>query len=144
MTRILSTCLAIVMAASSAWGAEADAILRPAADAEIADFRWHKRPVVVFADSDEDPRFIEQVEYLREGLELLNERDVVVLTDTDPDARLPLRMKLRPRGFMLAIVAKDGTVMLRKPLPWTVREITRSIDKMPDRQREIEERRGQG
>ena len=58
-----------------------------------------------------------------------------------PDAKLPLRQRLRPRGFMLVLVGKDGVVELRKPLPWTVREITRSIDKMPIRQREVEERR---
>jgi hypothetical protein len=74
----------------------------------------------------------------------LRTRDVVVLTDTDPAARSPLRQKLRPRGFMLVLVGKDGGVKLRKPLPWTVREITRTIDKMPIRQREVEERRNSG
>ena len=72
---------------------------------------------------------------------MLRERDVIVLTDTDPDARAPIRMQLRPRGFMLVLVDKDGNVELRKPMPWTVRELTRSIDKMPNRQREIDERR---
>ena len=36
----------------------------------------------------------------------------------------------------------DGQVKLRKPLPWDVRELTRSIDKMPLRQQEIDEGRG--
>lgn len=64
-------------------------------------------------------------------------RDVVVIVDTDPDAKSELRTKLRPRGFMMVIVGKDGGVKLRKPSPWTVREITRQIDKMPLRQEEI-------
>ena len=64
-------------------------------------------------------------------------RDVVVLTDTNPDARQPLRLRMRPRGFMLVLVGKDGGIKLRKPFPWSVREISRSIDKMPIRQREI-------
>jgi DNA-binding IscR family transcriptional regulator len=67
---------------------------------------------------------------------------VIVLTDTDPKARSALRKKLRPRGFMLVIIGKDGGVKLRKPHPWSVREITRSIDKFPSRLREVEERRG--
>jgi len=69
-------------------------------------------------------------------------RDVVVFVDTDPKARSALRKKLRPRGFMLVLIGKDGGVKLRKPLPWSVRELSRSIDKMPTRQREIEARRG--
>lgn len=40
---------------------------------------------------------------------------------------------------MLTLMGKDGNVKLRKPFPWHVREITRSIDKMPMRQREIRE-----
>ena len=69
-------------------------------------------------------------------------RDVVVFVDTDPKARSALRKKLRPRGFMLAIIGKDGQIKLRKPLPWDVRELTRSIDKMPLRRQEIDEARG--
>jgi hypothetical protein len=40
---------------------------------------------------------------------------------------------------MLTLIGKDGGVKLRKPFPWDVREITRSVDKMPMRQREIRE-----
>ena len=39
------------------------------------------------------------------------------------------------------LIGKDGTVYLRKPFPWSVREISRSIDKMPLRQQEIRDRR---
>ena len=40
---------------------------------------------------------------------------------------------------MLTLVGKDGNIKLRKPFPWSVREISRSIDKMPMRLREIRE-----
>lgn len=120
------------------------ALIRPAGDSNLSEFMWLYRPVVVFADSPADPRFAEQIELLRDGLEMLVERDVVILTDADPRANSPLRQKLRPRGFMLVLVGKDGAVKLRKPNPWSVRELTRSIDKMPSRQREIRERRGDG
>lgn len=122
----------------------AEPLIRPAGETDLSEFLWINRPIVVFADSAADPRFAEQIDRLTADLEELRTRDVVVLTDTDPDAKSPLRQKLRPRGFMLVLVGKDGGVKLRKPLPWTVREITRSIDKSPDRQREIEERRGGG
>jgi hypothetical protein len=64
-------------------------------------------------------------------------RDVIVITDTDPAARSALRRELRPRGFNLVLIDKDGRVNLRKAEPWDVREISRQIDKMPLRQEEI-------
>ena len=91
-------------------------------------FLWTARPVVVFADTPNDPRFIEQISLLEAGKSALLDRDVVVIVDTDPDARTAIRQKLRPRGFQLTLIGKDGEVKLRKPTPWSVREITRSID----------------
>ncbi|MEP1768652.1 MAG: DUF4174 domain-containing protein [Sulfitobacter sp.] len=110
-----------------------------AVETDLDKFKWKKRPIVIFADSAEDPAFIEQMEFVTAREHALAERDVVVITDTDPDARSAIRLKMRPRGFMLTLVGKDGKVTLRKPFPWHVREITRSIDKMPMRQREIRE-----
>lgn len=114
------------------------------AEVDLDAYRWTNRPLVVFADSDRDPRFIRQMEMLADDPKSLIERDVVVLIDTDPRARGPLRKALRPRDFMLVLVDKDGQVMLRKPRPWSVREISHAIDKTPLRQEELEERRRGG
>ncbi len=113
-------------------------LILPADEAELSDFKWTARVLVVFADSPLDPSFSDQIALLAERPDALFERDVVVLTDTDPDARSPIRLELRPRGFALVVVDKDGRVMFRKPAPWDVREITRAIDKTPLRQQEIE------
>ena len=67
---------------------------------------------------------------------------MVVLTDTNPAARSALRQELRPRGFMLVLIGKDGNPYLRKPFPWDVRTISASIDKMPLRQQEIRDSHG--
>lgn len=107
----------------------------------LTQFVWKKRPIIVFADSPDDPNFDQQMEYLKARVDDLIERDVVVLVDTDPAAMGPLREKLRPRGFMLVLIGKDGNVKLRKPFPWSVRELSRTIDKMPVRQRELRNRR---
>lgn len=112
-------------------------------DIDLNEFLWEKRPLVVFGESENDPQFLRQMALLNERLEELAERDVVILTDTDPSAESALRTQLRPRGFMLALIVKDGTIYLRKPRPWDVREITRTIDKLPMRQQEIRERRGE-
>jgi len=115
-------------------------MIRSAENATLEEFLWLKRPVVVFADSPADPRYVQQMQYLTSELNALDVRDVVIITDTDPQARSSFREKLRPRGFMLAILDKDGEVKQRKPLPWSVREISRAIDKMPTRQQEINDR----
>ena len=111
--------------------------------ATLDDFLWTARPLIVFADSENDPRFTQQMEYIAEDWIELAERDVIVVVDTDPAARSAIRTELRPRGFMLVLIGKDGFKYLRKPLPWDVREISRSIDKMPLRQQELKDMRAQ-
>ena len=44
----------------------------------------------------------------------------------------------------MVLLEKNGQVVLRKPLPWSVREITHAIDKFPLRQQEIREGRSGG
>ncbi|WP_435229872.1 DUF4174 domain-containing protein [Pseudopelagicola sp. nBUS_20] len=114
-----------------------DQLFQNGEDASLSDFHWVKRPLVIFADSDRDPRFTRQIDLLNALPEELRERDVVVLTDSNPAAASSLRTKLRPRGFMLVLIGKDGNPYLRKPFPWDVRAISASIDKMPLRQQEI-------
>ena len=118
-----------------------DELILPGSSVKLEDFMWIKRPLVVFADSPADPRYVQQMEYITERLDDLDRRDVVVLTDTDKGADTALRKELRPRGFMLVLIGKDGTIYLRKPLPWSVREISRVIDKLPMRQQEVRDRR---
>ncbi|MEJ6479627.1 MAG: DUF4174 domain-containing protein [Octadecabacter sp.] len=112
-----------------------------ASEVNLNEFVWIARPVIVFADSENDPNFRRQIELLQERPEFLAERDVVIITDSRPDDPSDARTRLRPRGFMLVLMGKDGQIELRKPAPWTVREISRSIDKMPLRAQEVEDRR---
>lgn len=107
----------------------------------LDEFLWKFRPLIIFSDSPDDPRFVRQMQLLETRRDDLVARDVVIVTDTDPAAHTPLREKLRPRGFSLILMGKDGTVYLRKPLPWDTREISRSIDKLPIRRQEIRDRR---
>ncbi|NJM81660.1 MAG: DUF4174 domain-containing protein [Tabrizicola sp.] len=100
--------------------------------------------MVVFADSPKDPNYIRQMELLARAYPSLAERDVILITDTDPAARSEWRRKLRPRGFSLVIMDKDLRPVIRKPLPWDVREITHAIDKMPLRRQELLERNPAG
>ena len=146
MQHIISFVFALFMV-SSALAQESDTdpasgIILDARDVSLDEFSWVKRPLVIFADTPADPRFIEQMGYLTERLDVLDSLDVVVITDTDPAAQSELRRKLRPRGFGLVLMGKDGVIYLRKPAPWKVREITRTIDKLPVRRQELRERPG--
>lgn len=126
-----------------AWQGDPSVIL-DAAQVDIDDFRWIARPVIVFADTEADPAFTRQLELIRARHGELVERDVVVIVDADASEPSELRRQFRPRGFMLTVIGKDGGVKLRKPFPWDVREISRTIDKMPMRQQEIRDRRNVG
>ena len=135
----------LVFAALLPLAAEAqDFAPQPADQVVLADQLYVKRPIVVFADSPNDPNYIRQMELLARAYPDLAERDVILVTDTDPAAKTEWRQKLRPNGFSLVIMDKDLQPVVRKPLPWDVREITHAIDKLPLRITEILERNPAG
>lgn len=111
-----------------------------AGDLDPADFQWVARIVAVMADTPNDPAFIQQLRDIEARADELLQRDVVVMIDTDRRSDSALRRMLRPRGFMLAIIEKDGTIAQRRPAPRDVREIMAIIDRFPLRRQEILER----
>lgn len=147
MKRICLAVLAVPALLAVAAAAPAQEAALPVVQAEAAaeptlgDLLWVARPIVVFADSPADPRFSHQLQMLEERLPELEDRDVIILTDTDPAARGPLRQELRPRGFNLVLVDKDGTVVQRRPAPTTARELINLIDRLPSRRQETGSRR---
>lgn len=106
-------------------------------DTELSAYQWTHRPIVVFANSTADVNYQRQIRMLEQDIASLIDRDVIILTDTTPSTITPLRDILRPRGFALVLIGKDGQVKLRKPFPWSVRELSRAIDKMPMRRQEL-------
>lgn len=149
---IVVTALALSVAATAARAqdktdADAPIVVQAASEALAADepdlaaLLWVARPLVVFADTPDDPRYVQQVARLDAGRAELEDRRVVVLTDTDPAANGPLRRALRPRGFGLVLIDTDGTVIQRRPAPATIRELTGTIDRLPSRRDEIGSRR---
>lgn len=107
----------------------------------LDELRWVARPLVVFADTPGDPRFIQQMRMLEADPDPLADRHVVVLSDADPAAHGPLRQRLRPRDFGLVLIDIDGSVAQRRPAPTSVRELVNMIDRMPSRREETGSRR---
>ncbi len=145
MKRVLVFIIAAIIAgpamAEEAPPTALETLLLPAETSDLSKFLWTNRLIIVFADTANDPRFAEQMRLLADRPAELAERDIRIFADATPEANGSLRDRYHPRGFMMLLVGKDGLVYLRKPLPWNVREISRSIDKMPLRQQEIRERR---
>ena len=116
----------------------------PASQIVLEDLLYLNRALVVFADSPDDPNYIRQLELLTRNPTDLVDREVIIITDTTPNPPSDIRQKLRPRGFSLILIDKDGKIALRKPLPWDTREITHAIDKFPTRRIEMLERSPSG
>ena len=110
---------------------------RDALSTNLNDFLWTSRAIIVFADNPADPRYQEQLALLAARPEPLLDRDVVIIVDADPAAASDIRRQLRPRGFMLVVMTKDGAVGFRRPSPRDVREIIRGIDNFAIRQEEL-------
>lgn len=106
-------------------------------EVDLDEFLWLKRPIVLFANTPNDPALIQQLRYIEERADEFVKRDVVVVVDTDPAANTEVRQRLRPRGFMMAIIDKDGEVKQRRPAPRTGREIMAVIDRFPLRRQEL-------
>ena len=132
MTRIGAVLAGLIFAA---------AVQAAADEPDLDSLQWVARPLVVFADTPNDPKFVQQMALLDAEPQALAERLVVVLTDTDPAADGPLRQRLRPRGFGIVLIDTDGRVAHRRPLPVTVRELSNMIDRMPSRREETGSRR---
>ena len=102
----------------------------------LEELKGRARPLVIFADSPDDTKFVQQMAMIDALPEELEKRRVVVLTDTDPAANGPLRQQYRPQGFGLVLIDVDGSLAQRRPLPTTVRELANFIDRMPSRRQE--------
>jgi len=111
-----------------------------AADIDPTSFLWQWRIVAVLADSPLDPSFERQMREIDELPGDLFDRDVIVLYDSTRNSGSALRQMLRPRGFVLAIIGKDGEIKRRSPSPRTVREIGEIIDRFPLRRQELLDR----
>ncbi len=142
----MKTLYVLVLATFLPIQAMAEDILAPqaAADVVFVDQLYQTRPIVVFADSPNDPSYVRQMDLLAKAYPALMARDVIVVTDTDPAAKSEWRQKLRPRGFSMVILDKDLKPVIRKPIPWDVREITHAIDKLPSRRQELLEQNAAG
>ena len=111
-------------------------VFRDAADADLDGFRWNARPVLVFADAENDPGYVSQMDILRDVEDGLADRDIVVMSDAGP-GNSALRERFAPKGFLVVLIGKDGGVKLSRTEPVAANTLFDTIDAMPMRQREM-------
>lgn len=121
--------------------------------AAIETYRWKKRPVIVFAPSDQDARLVRQKSIVGGNRTAFLDRDIVVIYvvggtlshDLGPGPGVnagALRSKFRigEAGFRVLLVGKDGGVKIDSPTPLAAADLFAEIDRMPMRRDEIRRR----
>ena len=102
--------------------------------ADLTQYRWKHRPVVIFAPSATDARYVQQIAMLKKHQDALAERDIIVFSDTSPADKGQMRAQLQPKGFDMVLVGKDGGMKLRETTPLSAEALLSTIDRMPMRQ----------
>jgi hypothetical protein len=134
---LLTSCLVLAINRTEAAEAPLFQPLSPQV-ADLNQYRWHNRPLVIFAPSKTDPAYVEQMAMLEKHTAELTEREVIVLSDTTPNDNGALRKQLNPKGFEVVLVGKDGGMKLRETTPLSSEVLLSTIDKMPMRQARLD------
>ena len=138
--------LALIFMGSSAWLAPAQAMA-----AELSDYLWQSRPLLVFAPSDSDPRLVETVRRIEGSRCDFVDRDMVLgrivtegtstldghVVDTNQARRLLSEFGISPKGFSVVLIGKDGGEKLRVNDIPDLQAIYAVVDGMPMRGREM-------
>lgn len=110
---------------------------------ELSEMLWTARPLIVFAATPNDPAFQRQMQLLATDPGELTRRGVLIIADTDAANPSELRRRFRPNGFAILLIDTNGRVLLTRPTPRSIREISSAIDSSPLRQQELDDRRFQ-
>lgn len=104
--------------------------------ATLNQYQWHYRPVVIFAPSETEANYVQQMAMLKKTEAELADRDIIVLSDTAPATQGQLRAQLKPQGFEVVLIGKDGGMKLRQQTPVSSAVLLSTIDSMPMRKAE--------
>ena len=124
----------------------------------LASYVDHNRVLLIFAPTDTDPRFQQQLSLLTHHAAGLQERDLVLLPNVvhagakTPDTLRTLnspypmgdqqldqrtRFHIGPSEFTVILIGKDGGEKLRQHTPLAYTKLAATIDAMPMRREEM-------
>ncbi len=129
------------------------AVLMPAraTAADLGDYLWQSRPLLVFAPTDADPRLAETMRRIEASRCDFADRDMVLgrivadgtstldgqVLDTNQAQRLASQFGIGSNGFAVVLIGKDGGEKLRVNDVPDLPAIYAVIDGMPMRGREM-------
>ena len=106
------------------------------ADSELAPFRWKNRILVILSNSQS--KELEGQQSIAASNDAgFKERDLIVLTETDPQGGLHRKFKVTAQDFRVLLIGKDGHVALERSTPITAEALFSVIDAMPMRREEM-------
>ena len=135
----------IALAMSAVFGSPA------AMAAELDDYRWESRPLLLFAPSDSDPRLVETLSRIEASRCDFAGRDMVIgivvtegnssldghVASVDQSQRLASRYAIGDNAFSVVLIGKDGGEKLRVNAVPDLQAVYAVIDGMPMRSREM-------
>ncbi len=119
--------------------------------AELGDYLWERRPLLLFAPNEGDPRLVETLNRIEASRCDFVARDMVVgqvlaegtstldgqVVDADESQRLADRYAVGEDVFSVVLIGKDGGEKLRVNEVPDLQTIYAVIDGMPMRSREM-------
>ena len=122
-----------------------------AAAAELSDYLWQRRPLLVFAPTENDPRLVETVRRIEASRCDFADRDMVLglivtdgastldghVVDAEQAQRLMTQYGIGANSFSVVLIGKDGGEKLRVNDVPDLQAIYAVIDGMPMRVREM-------
>ncbi len=135
----------VVLAMSTALGSAT------AVAAELKDYLWERRPLLLFAPTQGDPRLVETLNRIEASRCDFASRDMVLglvlgegnstldghVVDADESRRIANRYGMGEDDFSVVLIGKDGGEKLRVNDVPDLRSIYAVIDGMPMRSREM-------
>lgn len=120
--------------------------------AELSDYLWQRRPLLLFAPSESDPRLLETMRLIEAGRCDFVDRDMVLgrivtegtstldghVVDTNQAQELMSEFGIGADSFSVVLLGKDGGEKLRAADVPDLQTIYAVIDGMPMRARETD------
>ena len=142
----IPSALALIVVGSCAWLAPTQATA-----AELSDYLWQGRPLLVLAPTASDARLVETVRRIEASRCDFADRDMVLgrilsegpstldgdVVDTNQTRRIRSEFGIAPDAFSVVLIGKDGGEKLRVNDVPELQAIYAVIDGMPMRGREI-------
>lgn len=103
----------------------------------LAQYHWKHRVLIILAPTASDDSFATQKNAYERVRPEYNERDLVVLTESDGEGPLHRRFNVPAEEFRVLLIGKDGHTALERSKPVSNPDLFALIDAMPMRRQEM-------